>query len=92
MTVPDVTGMVFSDAERVLLQRRLRSVVVRRQRRLIMENLRVFFLFLRRRDVRAYLEANRDQIEQELTRITRLARRLDQMENKDSGHGTPSGD
>ena len=59
------------------------AVIVRRQRRMIAENLRVFLLFIRRRDVRAYLEANRRQVEQELAQITRLARRLDKMHADD---------
>lgn len=57
------------------------AVIVRRQRRTIAENLRVFLLFIRRRNVRAYLEANRRQVEQELAQITRLARRLDRMDD-----------
>ncbi len=59
------------------------AVIVRQQRRMIAENLRVFILFVRRRDIRAFLEANRRQVEQELAQITQLSRRLDEMEKDD---------
>lgn len=45
------------------------------QQKQILENARVFWLFVRRRKLRRYLEARRREIEQELARLVRLARR-----------------
>ena len=45
------------------------------QQKQILENIRVFWLFIRRRKLRRYLEARRREIEQELAQLVRMARR-----------------
>jgi len=45
------------------------------ERRRILENARVFLLFWRRREVREYLRLKRQELEVELARLARLARR-----------------
>ncbi len=41
-----------------------------------LENLQVFFLFLRKQDLKAYLETKRQDLEVELARMVRIAKRL----------------
>lgn len=50
-------------------------VMLRYQRQTIWQNIRVFLLFLRKRDLRQYLEEKRREIETELARFVRLAKR-----------------
>ncbi len=47
---------------------------VGKERKRITENVRVFFLFLRRRELQAYLRIKRQELEVELARMARLAR------------------
>jgi hypothetical protein len=49
------------------------ALTVRRQRERIWENMRAFFLFARRRELRRYLLAKRRELEIELGRLARLA-------------------
>lgn len=50
------------------------ALLLGRERRRTIENVRVFFLFLRQRHVRAYLLAKRQEIEVEIARLARLVR------------------
>lgn len=52
------------------------ALMVRGEMRRIRENVRVFLLFLRRRDLKAYLQYKRQELEQELARMVRIANRL----------------
>ncbi|NJL28058.1 MAG: hypothetical protein HC897_09225, partial [Thermoanaerobaculia bacterium] len=49
---------------------------VGKQRQRILENVRVFWLFVRQREVQRYLAVKREELEVELARLARLARRL----------------
>lgn len=51
------------------------ALYARRERERILENMRVFFLFLRKQEVRDLLEVKRTELEQELRRIVQLAYR-----------------
>ncbi len=51
------------------------AMIFRRERGRIWENLRVFFLFVRKRKLRRYLEARRNEIEAQLAQLVRLAKR-----------------
>lgn len=50
------------------------ALYVLRERQHIWNNLRVFFLFVRRRKLKRYLEARRKELERELARLVRLAK------------------
>lgn len=45
-------------------------------------NLKVFFLFLRKKDLRSYLETKRQELEAELAHMVRIAKRLSKGDNK----------
>ncbi|MEM9552971.1 MAG: 1-acyl-sn-glycerol-3-phosphate acyltransferase [Acidobacteriota bacterium] len=51
------------------------ALEVSRERQRIQEEVRVFLLFVRRRELRAYLRARRKELEEELARMARLAKR-----------------
>ncbi len=53
------------------------ALLVSRERQRIVENIRVFWLFLRRRGLQDYLRLKRQEIEIDLARMTRLARDLE---------------
>lgn len=50
------------------------ALVLRKQRERIWDNLRVFFIFVRRHKLRRYLEDRRRKLEAELAELSRLAR------------------
>ena len=50
------------------------AIMLRNERRRILENVRVFFLFLRKRKLRLYLEARRHALEQELAHLVRIVK------------------
>ncbi len=50
------------------------AIMFKRERHRIWENLRVFFLFLRKRKLKPYLEVRRKRLERELASMVRLAR------------------
>ncbi len=52
------------------------ALLVRGEKQRIMENVRVFLLFLRKRDLRTYLRNKRHELERELARMVRIANRL----------------
>ncbi len=52
------------------------ALVVGRERKRIAENLRAFFLFTRKRRVRAYLREKREELVADLARLAKLARQL----------------
>ncbi|MCG8015952.1 MAG: lysophospholipid acyltransferase family protein [Candidatus Thiodiazotropha sp. 'RUGA'] len=51
-------------------------LTVRGEKQRIFENIRVFFLFLRKRDLKSYLRKKRQALEKELARMVRIANRL----------------
>lgn len=51
------------------------ALVLRKERERIWDNLRVFFVFVRRHKLRRYLETRRRKLEAELAELARLARR-----------------
>lgn len=51
------------------------AIFALRERQHIWDNLRVFFLFVRRKKLKRYLEARRKELERELARLVRLAKR-----------------
>ncbi len=52
------------------------ALMVRGELRRIRENVRVFLLFLRRRELKTYLRQKRQELEKELARMVRIANRL----------------
>jgi 1-acyl-sn-glycerol-3-phosphate acyltransferase len=54
------------------------ALMVRGELRRIRENIRVFLLFLRRRELKQYLQQKRQELEQELAHMVRIAKRLSQ--------------
>lgn len=55
------------------------AIMLRNERRRILENIRVFFLFVRKRKLRRYLEARRHELEQELAHLVRLIKQKSKM-------------
>ncbi|MEE8525919.1 MAG: 1-acyl-sn-glycerol-3-phosphate acyltransferase [Thermoanaerobaculia bacterium] len=51
------------------------ALLIGHQRRRIVEEVRVFLLFLRKKEVRSYLQTKRQELEEDLAQMTRLARR-----------------
>jgi 1-acyl-sn-glycerol-3-phosphate acyltransferase len=51
------------------------ALLVSHRRRRIVEEVRVFLLFLRKKEVRGYLRAKRQELEVDLAQMTRIARR-----------------
>ncbi len=51
------------------------AIAMHREDRQIMENIRVFFIFLRKRDLKAYLRAKQHKLEVELAKLARIANR-----------------
>jgi 1-acyl-sn-glycerol-3-phosphate acyltransferase len=52
------------------------ALMVRGELRRIRENIRVFLLFVRRRELKTYLQNKRQELEHELARMVRIANRL----------------
>lgn len=52
------------------------ALLVRGEKQRILENVRVFLLFLRKRDLKTYLRNKRQELEKELARMVRIANRL----------------
>ena len=59
----------------MLLPSAMVAQFMRRERRRLTENIKVFMLFLWRRELRVMLELQREQLEKELARLARLAKR-----------------
>ncbi|MDH5778805.1 MAG: hypothetical protein OEZ33_11375, partial [Gammaproteobacteria bacterium] len=51
------------------------AIMLRNERRRLLENMRVFFLFLRKRKLRSYMETRRKNLERELAQLVRLVKR-----------------
>jgi len=51
------------------------ALMLRNERRRIWDNIRVFFLFVRRRRLRLYLEARRHELEKDLAQLVRLIKK-----------------
>ena len=51
-------------------------LMVRGEKQRIVENIRVFFLFLKKRDLKSYLQKKRQALEKELAKMVRIANRL----------------
>ncbi|VAW99349.1 hypothetical protein MNBD_GAMMA21-2740 [hydrothermal vent metagenome] len=52
------------------------ALFLRREQHRILDNLRVFFLFIRKRKLKKYLENRRQELERELARLVRLAKQI----------------
>ncbi len=52
------------------------ALYLRRERQRIWDNLRVFFLFVRKRKLKSYLENRRQELERELARLVRIAKQI----------------
>lgn len=50
------------------------AIMLSNERRRILENMRVFFLFIRKRKLHQYMKAKRHQLEKELAQLVRLAK------------------
>lgn len=56
------------------------AIMLRNERRRILENIRVFFLFVRKRKLRRYLEVRRNELEQELAHLVRIIKQKSQSD------------
>lgn len=52
------------------------ALLVRGEKKIILENIKVFLLFLRKRDLKSYLRNKRQELEKELAKMVRIANRL----------------
>ncbi|WP_299879340.1 1-acyl-sn-glycerol-3-phosphate acyltransferase [uncultured Cocleimonas sp.] len=66
-----LTSLFISAVVAISLQGEYRRTLV---------NLKVFFLFMRKQDLKAYLETKRDELEVELAQMVRIAKRLSKTE------------
>ena len=56
------------------------AIMIRNERRRILENIRVFFLFIRKRKLRRYLEIRRHELEQELAHLVRIVKQTTRVD------------
>lgn len=56
------------------------AIMLRNERRRILENIRVFFLFVRKRKLRRYLENRRHELEQELAHLVRIVKQTPKID------------
>ena len=52
------------------------ALLLRKEYHIILDNIKIFFLFMRKKQLREYLEAKRKEIEIELARLIRILKRL----------------
>ena len=57
------------------------ALYLRRERQRIWDNLRVFFLFVRKRKLKRYLENRRKELERELAKLVRIVKQIKQSNN-----------
>lgn len=67
-----LTSLFISAVVALILQGEYRRTLV---------NLKVFFLFMRKQDLKAYLETKRDELEVELAQMVRIAKRLSKADD-----------
>ncbi len=60
------------------------ALTLRGEYRRTLENLKVFFLFVRKRDLKSYLETKRHDLEVELAQMVRIAKRLSNTTNTEN--------
>ncbi|KAG1682814.1 RecBCD enzyme subunit RecC [Nymphon striatum] len=58
------------------------AMSLRGEYRRTLVNLKVFFMFIRKRDLKDYLEAKRNELEVELAQMVRIAKRLSKINNE----------
>ena len=56
------------------------AIMLRNERRRILENIRVFFLFVRKRKLHRYLVARRYELEQELAHLVRIVKQAPRID------------
>jgi hypothetical protein len=59
------------------------ALSLRGEYRRTLENLKVFFLFVRKKDLKSYLETKRHDLEIELAQMVRIAKRLSKSQDDD---------
>lgn len=52
------------------------AILLSKEYRIIIDNVKIFFLFMRKKQLRKYLESKRKEIESELARLIRILKRL----------------
>ena len=57
------------------------ALKLRKEYHIIIDNIKIFFLFMRKKQLREYLEERRKEIEIELARLVRVVKRLPKIEN-----------
>ncbi len=69
------------------------ALSLRGEYRRTLENLKVFFLFIRKKDLKSYLETKRHDLEIELAQMVRIAKRLSksQIDDKENHNDTDNG-
>ena len=68
-----LTSLFISAVVAITLQGEYRRTLV---------NLKVFFLFMHKKDLKAFLKTKRDELEVELAQMVRIAKRLSKTETK----------
>ncbi len=67
------------------------AVKVHKERQRIFENTRVFLMFLRRRDLQGYLRGKRRELEEDIARMARIARRGGRRKSAGPARSTEEG-
>jgi hypothetical protein len=52
------------------------ALKLRKEYHIIIDNIKIFFLFMRKKQLRQYLESKRKEIEKELAKLLRIVKRL----------------
>ena len=56
------------------------ALKMRKEYHIILDNVKIFFLFMRKKQLRQYLETKRKEIEVELARLLRIVKRLPKIQ------------
>ena len=56
------------------------ALKMRKEYHIILDNIKIFFLFMRKKQLRQYLESKRKEIEVELARLLRIVKRLPSLQ------------
>lgn len=57
------------------------ALKLRKEYHIIIDNIKIFFLFMRKKQLREYLEEKRKEVEIELAKLVRIVKRLPKIEN-----------
>ena len=58
------------------------AIKLRKEYHIIIDNVKIFFLFMRKKQLREYLEIKREEIEKELAKLLRIVKRLPDIQQQ----------